>query len=56
MEPDTLYVTEGRRSRRDKAHARSGTASVMPMNVVNEFVPSESDKAPIRRPEWEELM
>ena len=29
MEPDTFHVTEGRRSRRDKAHAKSGTAPVM---------------------------
>ena len=56
MEPDTFHVTEGCRSRRDKAHARSGTAPVMPMNVVNEFVSPELETAPMMRPEWEELM
>ena len=56
MEADTLYVTEGRRSRRDKAHAKSGTVSGMLMNVANEFVSPDLNIALMRQPEWEELM
>ena len=43
MEPDTFHVTEGCSSRSDKAHAKSGTASVMLMNVENDFVSPDSD-------------